>query len=157
MFGRKKAIKGSVASPAKGDAIPLGEVEDEAFSSKMLGDGVAVNIISGDISSPCDGKIMNIAKTSHAYSILSDDGLEILVHIGIDTVELKGMGFTSAVSVGDKVKTGDSLCRADLEFIKSKGYSTVTPVVISNISDVSFLNRYSGPVSKGDVIIDYVM
>ena len=157
MFGRKKAIKGYISSPVKGEALSLEKVEDEAFSSKMLGDGIAVEPSSGDFVSPCDGTVASVAKTAHAYNIISNDGLEILVHIGIDTVELKGDGFEPKVAEGDKVKRGDPLCRVDIELIKKKGYSTVTPIVISNISELSFFDRHNGSVKEGDVLIDYVM
>lgn len=157
MFGRKKGIKGYISSPVKGESVVLDNVEDEVFSSKMIGDGIAVSPASGDFVSPCDGKVAGVAKTAHAYNIVSSDGLEVLVHIGIDTVELKGEGFEPKVSEGDEVKRGDALCRADLELIRKKGFSTVTPVVISNISDVSFFDTRSGSVEKGDVLIDYII
>lgn len=157
MFGRKKTVKGYISSPVRGETLSLDKVEDEVFSSKMLGDGIAVEPSSGDFVSPCDGKVASIAKTAHAYNIISNDGLEILVHIGIDTVELKGEGFEPKVTQGDEVKRGDALCKADIELIKSRGYSTVTPIVISNISELSFFDRHDGSVKEGDVLIDYVM
>ena len=157
MFGRKKGIKGWISSPVKGESIILDNVEDEVFASKMVGDGIAVSPESGDFVSPCDGRVAGVAKTAHAYNIITKDGLEVLVHIGLDTVELKGEGFEPKVSEGDTVKRGDALCRADLELIKNKGFSTVTPVIISNISDVSFFDTRNGRVEKGDVLIDYII
>lgn len=122
---------------ADGDAIPLGEVNDEAFSSGMLGEGFAVKPSNGTIYSPVDGKVEGITETKHAYSIHSDDGLDVLVHIGVDTVKLGGSGFTAAVNEGDRVKAGDVIARADLGAIKAAGYDTVTPVLISNNDKIS--------------------
>ena len=121
-----------ILAVADGSAIPLTEVEDEAFASGMLGEGFAVKPTSGTIYSPVDGKIEGITETKHAYSIHSDDGLDVLVHIGVDTVKLGGMGFTPAVNEGDTVKAGDVIAMADLGAIRAAGYDTVTPVLISN-------------------------
>ncbi len=157
MFGRKKARKGRITCCADGEAIPLGSVADEVFSSKMLGDGIAVVPIGKAFVSPCDGKVLGVAKTAHAYNLLSDDGLEILVHIGVDTVELCGEGFAPKVKEGDHVKAGDILCTADTDFIKSKGYDTTTPIIISNFQILSFFDISYGNVKAGDILIDYVI
>ncbi len=157
MFGRKKAVKGCITCCVEGEAIPLDGVCDEAFSSKMLGDGIAVIPCENTFVSPCDGEIVGVSKTAHAYNILSNDGLEILIHIGIDTVELGGKGFDAKVKAGDKVKRNDTLCVADIEFIKKRGYDTVTPIVISDFSKLSFLDRKFGKAKAGDILIDYVI
>lgn len=157
MFGRKKAVQGHLISPASGKSIPLESVNDEAFSEKMLGDGVALIPYENIILAPCSGTVAGIAKTAHAYNILSSDGLEILIHIGIDTVKLKGEGFHPKVSVGDHVKSGDPLCIIDLDFLKQSGFDTTTPIVISNSSDLTFFNRRYGNVTTTDTLVDYVL
>jgi PTS system glucose-specific IIA component len=141
---------------ANGRSISLDLVEDEVFASRMLGEGVAVEPASGVFFSPADGVLENVSDTKHAYSIKTNDGLEILVHIGIDTVELGGEGFTPCVKKGDRIKAGDVLARADVEFIKSKGYSTVTPVIISNWDSLESYDLYCGDVVGGETpIIGY--
>ena len=117
---------------ADGKALPLGDVPDEAFSSGILGIGFAIEPTAGTVHSPIDGKIDSITDSHHAYTILSEDGLDVLVHIGIDTVELGGKGFLPMVAVGDTVKAGDILARADLDVIRTAGKPTVIPVLITN-------------------------
>ena len=157
MFGTKKPKKGYISSPVSGQTIPLEETGDEVFAEKLVGDGIAVMPEEGAFYAPCDGTVQSVAKTSHAYSITSDDGLDVLVHIGIDTVEMNGEGFDAKVKDGEKVKRGQLICNADIELIKSRGFSTVTPVVISNIDDVSFIDRREGNIKSGDEIINYVL
>ena len=105
---------------------------DEAFASGILGQGFAIQPTAGTISSPVDGTVDHISETHHAYTLLSKDGLDVLVHIGIDTVELKGEGFLPMVAEGDRVKAGDVRARADLELIRSRGLPTDIPVLITN-------------------------
>ena len=125
-----------------GKAVSLSEVPDEAFSEKMLGDGVAVIPEDNRVLSPVSGTVIDVTDTLHAYCIQTNDGLDILVHIGINTVELKGEGFKSFVKCGDTVKAGDLIAEADISFLKEKGYPVFTPVIITNmdaVKDVSFL------------------
>lgn len=129
--------KNRLLAVADGDAIPLTEVGDEAFSSGMLGEGFAIRLSGGTIYSPADGKIEGITETGHAYSIRTDAGLDVLVHIGVDTVKMGGLGFTPAVNEGDRVKAGDVIAIADLGAIRSAGFDTVTPVLISNKDRIS--------------------
>lgn len=117
---------------ADGTALPLSSVPDEAFASGMLGDGFAVEPAAGNIYSPVNGRIDSVTDTRHAYTIHSDDGLDILVHVGIDTVKLGGEGFISLVEQGDTVRAGDIIARADLDRIKSSGLSAITPVLVAN-------------------------
>ena len=128
-FAKKERILSSVAD---GRVIRLEKVPDEVFSKKLLGDGFAVIPVNGDISSPADGTITDVTDTLHAYCITTDDGLEILVHIGIDTVELKGECFTALVKQGDKIRRGDTLAYADIDGLAEKGYNTATVVVVTN-------------------------
>ena len=97
----------SISYPLKGQTVPLEQVPDEVFSKKVLGDGLAIRPVEGKIYSPVNGEISSIAETKHAYGFTSDDGLEILVHFGLETVSLQGQGFTPHVKEGDRVKTGD--------------------------------------------------
>lgn len=121
-----------LTAPVCGEVIEISKVHDEVFSQKILGDGFAVIPEDGNIYSPADGTVTDVTKTNHAYCITSDDGLEILVHIGIDTVELKGSGFTPLVKNGDSIRRGTPLARVDLNLIKERGYRTDVITVITN-------------------------
>ena len=131
MFGILKKEK-TLAAPVSGEVIGIEKVPDQVFSQKIIGEGFAVIPDNGSIVSPANGTVTEVSETLHAYCITSDDGLEILVHIGIDTVELKGSGFTAQVHRGDKVSVGTPLSTADLKKISESGFKTVTVVVITN-------------------------
>lgn len=107
--------------------IPVTEVPDPVFAEKVLGDGIAVDPTEGTVYSPVDGTIFQIAHTFHAMGIESDDGLEILVHLGIDTVKLEGKGFQSFVEVGQKVKKGDKIMEMDIGFIRDRAFPRCPP------------------------------
>ena len=124
-----------IYSPLNGKVIDLEEVPDEAFSNKMIGDGCAIEPTEGAIYAPVDGEI-TIFETNHATSFETADGLEMIVHFGIDTVSLCGEGFKRIAEDGKKVKKGDKLVEYDLEFIKSKVPSVKTPVIINNMDIV---------------------
>ena len=145
MFSTNKKL----LAVADGQAVELGAVPDEAFSSGMLGNGFAVVPSAGTIYSPIDGKIQSITDTRHAYTIHSDDGLDILVHVGIDTVKLGGDGFISLVEPGDTVRAGDMIARADLKKIKSSGLSPITAVLIANHDDLTDYTFRLGQVRGG--------
>lgn len=136
-------------SVADGEVIPLSMVNDEAFSSGMLGAGFAVKPANGVVYSPVDGKVMGVAEAKHAYSIFSDGGLEILVHIGLDTVHLGGRSFTPTVKAGDEVRAGDVIAHVDLAEIKKEGYDTVIPVLMSNIDGSAKLSPRLGYAEGG--------
>lgn len=125
----------SLSAHLSGTVIPLSEVEDEAFSTEVLGKGAAIEPNSNKLFSPCDGTIAMIFDTNHAVNILSDDGCEILLHIGIDTVELKGRYFTPHVKNGQAVKKGDLLISFDADGIRSAGFKLTTPMIICNSDD----------------------
>ena len=139
-------VDNSFVSPMEGNVIPLSEVDDKVFSSGMMGKGFAVELSDGKVVSPVNGTIVMTFPTKHAYGIKTDDGVEILVHIGMDTVELEGKGFTSHVENDQRINKGDLLCSVDLETIKAAGKSLVSTVVITSDQDVKLL--VSGKVNK---------
>ncbi|THE11791.1 PTS glucose transporter subunit IICBA [Bacillus timonensis] len=122
-------------SPIKGELKPITEVPDAVFSGKMMGDGFAIIPSEGVIASPVNGKIINVFPTKHAIGILSDSGREILIHVGIDTVNLKGQGFELFVSENDKVEKGQPLLKVDLDYIKENATSIMTPIVFTNLAE----------------------
>ncbi|MBR9649203.1 glucose PTS transporter subunit IIA [Clostridium tyrobutyricum] len=143
-----KAVSGVnlLLSPADGEIVTLEEVPDPTFSEKLLGDGFAV-IPSGDnIYAPADGEITVLFPTKHAFAITTAQGLELLIHIGIDTVALNGEGFTAHVKQGDKVKKGDLILNLDSKFIKSKGKNMITPVIVTNMDIVDNIDIKKGKV-----------
>lgn len=119
-------------APLKGKIVPLSSVDDPVFSEKIMGDGAGIIPESEIAVSPCDGKVENVTKTNHAITLCSVDGAEILIHLGIDTVNLKGKYFTPLVSDGDVVKMGDPLIEFDRLGIESAGYDVTTIVVVTN-------------------------
>lgn len=122
-------------SPLTGNLKPITEVPDAVFSGKMMGDGFAIEPTEGTVVSPVNGKIVNLFPTKHAIGIVSDSGREILIHFGIDTVNLKGEGFEALVGENDTVVAGQPLLKVDLEFIKNNATSTITPVVFTNLAE----------------------
>ena len=124
-----------LACPASGEMIALEDVNDPIFSSKAMGEGVAFKLTDGHIYSPVEGEVIMAAKTGHAIGLKSTNGAEVLIHIGMDTVNMNGEGFNVLVKEGQKVSKGDLLVEADLEVIKKAGYDNITPVIITNTSD----------------------
>lgn len=119
-------------APCDGEVIELSRVPDPVFSEGMLGIGIAVEPLQDTVCSPVDGQVVSIADAAHAYTLLSEDGLELLLHVGIDTVELKGEGYHPAVAIGDRVRAGDPLVRIDREKIQARGYALTTPLIVTN-------------------------
>ena len=122
----------TLTSPVNGTQIPLAEVADETFASEMLGATVAVEPADGKIVAPCDGEVSNIFETGHAVCITTESGGELLIHIGIDTVNLNGQHFSSTLKVGDRVESGQALIRFDIPAIEQAGYDLITPVIVVN-------------------------
>ncbi|MNJ40376.1 PTS system beta-glucoside-specific EIIBCA component [compost metagenome] len=122
----------TVISPLKGDIIALNEVKDEAFSTGALGKGIAIEPKEGKVYAPVDGVLTSLFKSGHAIGITSKHGVEVLIHVGKDTVKLKGKYFTPKVSQGDVVKKGDLIMEFDMEAIKAEGFILTTPVIVSN-------------------------
>jgi len=124
-----------ITAPVTGKTVSLKDVPDEVFSEKILGDGVAVIPDNGRIVSPVNGEVVSVSDSLHAYTFKSDDGLNILVHIGLDTVKLKGKGFKALVKPGDKVKRGTPVAEVDLNVLKENGLSPITPVIVCDAPD----------------------
>lgn len=146
--------KDTVYSPIEGKLIPMEEVPDETFASKALGDGVAVIPESGKVYAPFDGQVEMVYDTKHAIGLVSEDGMELLIHVGINTVELGGKYFTAKAENGQKMKKGDLLLEFDMDGIQKAGYPIVTPVIVTNSDDYEELKlRTSGDVKPGEKII----
>ena len=143
-----------ICSPLNGKAVPLDSVPDPVFSERVLGDGCAVISTDGKIYSPVNGEISSIAETNHAYGFSSEDGLEVLVHFGLETVALKGEGFMPHVAVGDKVKIGDLIAEVDTALLKSKGINLITPVLVCDGADDLEMCVSDGNVKVGPTHID---
>ena len=146
-----------ILSPLAGKAVALEDVPDPTFAEGMLGLGAAVEPSEGKITAPADGTVGTLFDTHHAIGLNLDNGAELLIHIGINTVELNGEGFTANVSEGDRVKKGQNLITFDKELIASKGYKTVTPVIVTNPDEYSAVKRVAdGNVTEKDVLIELV-
>ena len=150
------ALSGAVGSPMKGRAILLSEVPDATFASGVLGEGMAVIPESGDIVSPVNGTVTVLFDTKHAIGITSEDGIDLLIHVGINTVELNGAPFTAHICQGDTVKAGQLLLTADLDQIRQAGYDTATPVIITNSDSYKqvVMTAKPGDISFMDPILE---
>ena len=154
MFGFLKRKVREIKSPVDGQVVTLESVDDEVFSQKMAGDGVAVIPMSNVFTAPIDGTITKIFATNHAYSIKSPKDLEVMVHIGLDTVALEGKGFERLAKEGDEVKAGDEIIRVDLEYIKEHAKDIVTPIIISDESDVKEIDKRLNIVKRQDIVME---
>ena len=144
----------SIFSPLNGKVVPMKDVPDETFASEVMGKGIAIDPADGKVVSPVNGKITTIFHTNHAIGITSDDGTEILIHIGIDTVELEGKYYTAHVENGSTIKKGDLLVEFDKEKINEAGYNTITPVIILNSNDyLDVIETKNNEVSQGDSLL----
>ena len=139
LFDRfKKEIDQNIFSPVEGKCIDISNVKDEVFSKKMMGDGIAVIPKDSVIYSPCDGEITMVFPTKHAFGITMNDGVEVLVHIGMDTVNLNGVGFKSFKNKGDKVKHGDKIIEFDENYLSREDLDMTTMVIITNTNNHKF-------------------
>lgn len=143
-----------VLAPMKGKAMSLKEVPDKTFANKLLGDGIAIDPEDGVVVAPADGKISLVFETKHAVAIQTDSGAEILIHVGIDSVKMNGEGFKAFVKSGDIVKAGDKLLEVDLELLREKAASAITPIVISNTDKFKSIKQLkTGKVNLKDELI----
>ena len=144
-----------MAAHMNGTVIPMAEVQDEAFSACVLGEGVAIEPSEGKLFAPADGVVDNLFDTHHAVGLVTDDGVEILLHIGINTVELKGQHFTAHVAVDQKVKKGDLLISFDMEAIKAAGYLLTTPMIVCNTDDYQNVTpKAEGTIKAGAPLLE---
>lgn len=162
LFGKKEEESRQPVSkelvlyaPAAGKAIPLEQVPDPVFAEKMMGDGTAIEPSEGMLYAPADGRIEQVFPTGHAVGIKTENGAEILLHIGLETVGMKGEGFEALVKTGDQVKKGQKLIAFDLGLIEEKAKSTVIPMILTNMEAAETVTRSqeSGTVSAGETEI----
>lgn len=152
LFGKKNK-KYEILAPMSGKAVSITETPDDVFSGKILGDGVTILPENGEVVAPVDGTVVNIAHSYHALCIEGDAGAEVLVHLGIDTVELDGKGFTCHVKQGEHVKAGQKLMDMDLDFIREKGYNTSSPCIVTNGDEVKNLTAQTGAAQAGKTVV----
>lgn len=151
MFGFLNKLKGiELCSPLTGEAVDLSEVPDPVFAEKMVGDGVAIKPTNGKVVAPCDGKIVQIFPTNHAVGMETNTGLDLLIHIGIDTVELKGEGFKRLVEEGENVKKGQPILEVDLKRVEALGKPIISPFIITNMDQVELKEYKKGEVQAGE-------
>ncbi len=154
MLGFLKKRTLTLYAPMAGEILRLEDVPDPVFAQKMVGDGLAIYPADGEVYAPCAGKIVQLFPTKHAVGIRSNGGIDILIHVGIDTVGLKGEGFKAFVAEGDTVNAGDKLLAVDLEFLKAKARSIITPVLVTNMDKVRDISLSAGKVAgKQDVLM----
>lgn len=150
----QKETSESVKAPMNGELLSIEDVPDQVFSGKMMGDGFAIDPIDGVVVAPIDGKITTVFPTKHAIGITSDNGLEVLIHIGIDTVKLNGEGFHVFVDEGDHVKSGEKLVEFDHEYIKQHATSLITPIIFTNLAEGESVSiKQNGQVQAGEKAI----
>lgn len=152
LFGKEKNV---LCAPVAGEAVALSEVNDPTFAMELVGKGIAVRPTEGKIVAPCAGTVDMVFDTGHAITLIADCGAEILIHVGLDTVNLKGEHYTVKAASGQKVAEGDLLIEFDREAIAAAGYDTVTPMVVCNPDQFSKFETHTGKqVAAGDAVIE---
>ncbi|BFK80704.1 glucose-specific PTS transporter subunit IIBC [Clostridium baratii] len=142
-----------ILCPLTGEVLKLSMVPDKVFAEKMMGDGFAIDPTGGTVIAPVSGEVTSLFATKHAVGITSDNGLEILIHVGMDTVSLGGEGITAFIKQGDRVKVGDKLLEVDFDLIKDKVPSLITPIVFTNLTDNAKINFNYGPAVEGKDVV----
>lgn len=151
IFGKKLD---EIGAPVAGEAVASSEVNDPTFGEEMLGKGMAIKPASGRVVAPCDATVDMMFETGHAVSLTTETGVEMLIHVGIDTVNLQGKHYTVHCAAGDQVKKGQLLIEFDKDAIAAEGYDTVTPVVVCNSDDFATFETVTGKtVAEGDAVI----
>lgn len=154
MFKKNKEDKGmQFIMPIKGEVIKIDEIPDPVFAGKMMGDGFGIMPAEGKVYAPVDGEVSSIFPTGHAVGLKVGEDIEILIHFGLDTVNLKGEGFTAHVKQGDVVKAGDLLIEVDLDAVKGKVPSIATPVVFPKLENKTFEVKYQNVEAKEEGIV----
>ena len=147
-----------IASPIIGNVAPLTQVKDDAFSQGLLGRGVAIEPTVGKVVAPADGVVSTLFPTNHAIGFITNEGIEILIHVGMDTVQLDGKHFVAKVTQGDKVKKGQILVEFDIEAIKAEGYLLITPIIITNTADYAdIVETDQKTVTTDDTLINVLV
>lgn len=154
---QKKPEKVIIKSPVNGRCFDVKEIPDEAFSSLMMGNGIGFESSDGVLYAPSDGEVLQVFPTKHAAIIKTNEGLEILLHIGVETVSMKGEGFESFVKKGDRVSAGDKLIAYDIELVKQKAKSTLSPMIITNMDLVNSIDFHYGEVTTDSVVMEVTL
>jgi len=146
-----------VYSPLSGEVVPLSAVNDLVFSEEMMGKGAAVIPTSGCVVAPCDGVVVSVFRTLHAITIKADNGADIIIHVGLETVSLNGKHYESHVEDGQRIKKGERLLTFDIDKIKEAGYDIITPVIVTNSAEYQSIDKTEKPqVSYGDLFLNLV-
>lgn len=157
LFGKKEETFDSnhIFAPMAGQTVPVAEVPDPTFAQGILGEGIAIIPDDGKVYAPCNATVDTMFDTGHTISLVAENGAEILIHVGLETVGLGGKCFKVHVKNGQKVKKGQLMFEADLEGIKAAGLNTITPVLVCNVDDFASLNGHTGnAVTNDDVVIE---
>ena len=154
---KESAPKNALVAVADGDLIPLSEVPDPVFAGKMAGEGAAIMIKGDTVVAPADGELSLVFNTKHAFAMTLENGVELLVHVGLETVSLNGEGFEQLAEAGQKIKAGTPILKIDREFIKSKGLPLITPILITNPDSTKSITGKEGTDAKAGstVVLEY--
>ena len=157
IFNKQEIVLKTIELKAhvSGNIVKLEDVPDPVFAEKMMGDGIAIDPTEGEIVSPVDGEVVQVFPTKHAIGIKADNGAEILIHIGLETVSMGGEGFTTKVTTGEKIKAGDVLVNFDLDLVKKRAKSAITPIIITNTVAMESVEKpiLTGLIVAGDSTI----
>lgn len=144
----------AIYSPLTGKSVPLSQVNDPVFAEEMMGEGAAILPTVGEVLAPCDGEVLTVFRTLHAITFKGDNGSEIIIHVGLETVALDGEHYVAHVKDGQRVKKGDLLLGFDIEQLKAKGYDVITPVIVTNSSDYTRVEKTEQDhVQAGDLFL----
>ncbi|MCP3027407.1 PTS glucose transporter subunit IIA [Halobacillus sp. A5] len=152
LFGHKEKTV-EVVAPVNGRVVDLKEVPDPVFAEKMMGEGLAVKPADGEVFSPVEGEVVQLFPTNHAIGLKTRNGVEVLIHIGLETVSMEGEGFKPHVSQGDKVKAGDKLITFDKGLVEEKAKSSITPIIITNSNDLKVQLLDSEEAAAGTTVL----
>jgi len=153
MFGFFKKKQVEIVSPVDGSLVELEDINDQVFSKKLVGDGVAIVPSSRTITSPIDGVVTRIFPTKHAFMITSPSGIEVMVHVGLDTVDLNGEGFICLVKEGDTVSQACPILEVDFEFLKSKNKDIVIPIIVTSDKEITLEKSKIGTIREGESLV----
>ncbi len=151
---KKKEVDNHLYAPVEGTMIKIEEVPDQVFGTKMMGDGVAFQFEGSEVGAPADGELTMVAHTKHAFGIKTEQGVEVLVHIGLDTVGFQGEGFEVLVQEGSKVKKGQPIIKVDRTFMKEKNANLTTPMIVTNSAQFELQATGYGDVQLGQAIVE---